>query len=78
MAGKKASPSKQQQGAARVTQSATNGRLVGLIDETDAHEFRRANTAFKEAVTSSKADAVKALKASGYLDSSGKLSKRYR
>lgn len=55
-----------------------HGTFLGLIDEHDAHKFERANTAYKKAATTSKAKAIKALKASGYLTKSGAIAKRYR
>ena len=78
MAGRETKPKKQEPAAAKRGRNAVSGLLVGTIDETDARRFQRAITAFKKAATSSKADAIQALQASGYLDSTGKLSKRYR
>jgi hypothetical protein len=57
---------------------ATTGRFVGLIDEADAREFRKAARAFTAKATSSKAHAIEALKASGYLTATGQVAKRYR
>ena len=53
-------------------------KITGLIDEADARAFRSANNAFQKASTKSKATAIKALQASGYLTGSGKISARYR
>jgi hypothetical protein len=64
--------------SAAAGRDAKTGRFVGLIDEHDAREFRHANTAFKKTATASKASAIKALQASGYLDGSGRIAKRYR
>lgn len=62
----------------RVTRESATGRIVGLIDEHDAIEFRRANTAFMKDVAASKAKAIEALKESGFLTKAGNISKRYR
>ena len=55
-----------------------SGRITGVIDEADAIEFRKASKSYAKEVTSSKAKAIKALKASGYLTEAGTISKRYR
>ncbi len=57
---------------------AASGRITGTIDEADAVQFRKASKSYAKEVTSSKAKAVKALKASGYLTEAGTISKRYR
>ncbi len=62
----------------RLRGDSTNGRFLAAIDAADAREFYRANTAFISEVSESKSKAVEALKSSGYLTASGKLSKRYR
>lgn len=57
---------------------ATTGRFTGVIDEVDAIKFRMTDKAYVREATSSKAKAIKALKASGYLTQTGEISKRYR
>ena len=65
--------------ASKKRNSVSAGRSLHLtIDNADARAFGKANAAFTKEVTSSRAKAVKALKASGYLTASGKLSKRYQ
>ena len=53
-------------------------RAVYLVDDEDADQFRQANTEFMKTSTSSQAEAIEALKKSGYLDESGQISERYK
>ena len=76
----KSSPAKRKSASTRraVSRLSPSGKIVGFIDEADARKFAKANNALIKEVRRSKEAAVEILKASGYLDASGRVSKRYR
>jgi hypothetical protein len=76
----KSSPAKRKSPPARraVSRRSQSGKIVGIIDEADARKFTKANNALMKEMRRSKKVAVEILKASGYLDASGRVSKRYR
>ena len=63
---------------ARAKRDAKSGKFVGVIGDKDARLFGTASSKLIRKVTGSRAQAVKILKASGYLTSSGKVAKRYK
>jgi hypothetical protein len=52
--------------------------FASFIDKSDAKKFAAASSQMMKRVGSSRAEAIKVLKSSGYLDAAGTVAKRYR